>query len=312
MRKVAADIPENSLELIATIVRKVTGLETKSIEHISGKGMSNAVTKAYTAEGRFVVRTNIDSHLSRYEREAWCIKQLKKTPVLTPEILGCGIEGAHSYSLAPYIEDSTSIHDGNDIIRVWRILGEYASYLNKIKPPEINDPAIQYFTESWERQIVDDVETIFKDDFWVNRNELSYEQQNRLREYLLGNATFNAPQGICQFDLSIGNALICNSNYNKIYLIDFEWVNIAPVPFYQLACISADKGYRSEISNSFFAGYGVTTKQATDIDLELNRFILQRVMRATAWARDRCPSLIDANIKRSRAVIDRTFRDKLC
>ncbi len=44
MREVAGDIPENSQALISSILLQVTGLHTDSIEHISGRGMNNAVT----------------------------------------------------------------------------------------------------------------------------------------------------------------------------------------------------------------------------------------------------------------------------
>lgn len=311
MRKVAGEIAENSLEIISKIIRTVTGLETISIQHISSKGMSNAVTVATTRKGRLVVRTNVESHLLRFQREEWVVKQLNKTPVATPEILGCGIEENTSYSVAWFIEGSAPAQDEIGSISVWQTLGEYASHLNKIKPPKLNEAAVEYFTESWEDQINSDVEIIFKNNFWVEKGEITIEEQVRLREYLLGNALIEAPHGVCQFDLSIGNALICKSNQNKIYIMDFEWVNIAPVPFYQLACVLADKGQKSEISNAFLKGYGLTEKQIADYDQELNRFILQRVMRATAWARDRCPSLIEANLIKSKPIISKTISEYL-
>jgi hypothetical protein len=46
MREVAGDIPENSQALISSILLQVIGLHTESIEHISGRGMNNAVTVA--------------------------------------------------------------------------------------------------------------------------------------------------------------------------------------------------------------------------------------------------------------------------
>ena len=312
MREIAGRIPENSQELVSTIIRKVTGFKTTSIEHISGKGMNNSVTIASSSRGRFVVRTNVESHLFRFEREAWCFMQLKGSPVLTPEVLGCGIEGAHSYSVAPFIEGSSPIHGGLDEIRVWRTLGEYASHLNKIRAPVPESQAGRLFPESWKGQVASDVEIIFREGFWLGKCELTQERQERLREYLRGSADINAPYGICQFDLTVANALICDSNYDQIYLIDLEWANIAPVPYYQLACIAAEKGPESEITKSFFDGYGLTKRQITEIDLQLNRFNLYRVMRATAWARDRCPNLVDENLNRSKPIIDRTFREELC
>jgi hypothetical protein len=308
MREIAGQIPENSRSLISMIVQAVIGERTDSIHHIKGIGMNNSVTVAHTPSGRFVVRTNLESHLFRYQREAWCFKQLDSTPVQTPKVLGCGIVDGHSYSIAPFIEGSKPIGNEVDQLRVWETLGRYASFLNAVRRPEVGSNESAYFPADWKQQVDSDVDLIFKDNFWLNRGLLSADQEERIRSYLLETSGISVNHGVCVFDLTIANAVICDSDYDRIFLLDLEAANVAPVPFYQLACIAADRGPESKETKAFFEGYGVDSREATRIAAELNLFTLYRLMRATAWARDRYPDLLEENIQRTKAVLESTLK----
>jgi hypothetical protein len=207
MRENAGRIPENSRSLISTIVQTVIGERTDSIDHIKGIGMNNSVTVAHTPSGRFVVRTNVESHLFRYQREAWCFTQLEWTPVLTPQVLGYGIVDAHSYSVAPFIEGSKPIGDEIEQLRVWKTLGSYASFLNAVRPPEVGSNESTYFPTNWKQQVDSDVGLIFKDSFWLDRGLLSADQEERIRSYLLETSGISVNHGVCVFDLTIANAV---------------------------------------------------------------------------------------------------------
>ena len=308
MREIAGSIPENSRSLISTIVQNVIGERTDSIDHIKGAGMNNSVTVAHTPCGRFVVRTNVESHLLRFQREAWCFRQLESTPVLTPKVIGCGVIESRSYSVAPFIDGSKAIGSEIDQLRVWKTLGRYASFLNALRSPDVGSPESIYFPTDWRQQVEADVALIFKDNLWLERGLLSATQQKKIRNYLLDASNIAAAQGVCVFDLTIANAVICNSDYERIFLLDLEAANIAPVPYYQLACIAADRGSESEPTKAFFDGYGVRGKEFERIATDLNRLTLYRLMRAPAWARDRYPVLLEENIQRTKSVLARTLK----
>ncbi len=309
MRKISGDITENSEEIVAAIIHNVTGLKTISSKPITGRGFNNSVTLATTTEGRFVVRTNVESHLFRFERESWLFKQLENTPVLTPTVLGCGVINNHSYSVAHFIKENSPIHSDIDEKRVWKTLGSYANVLNKIAVSLIDDDsrAHEYFPVRWKEQVQSDHKLIFQDDFWVKKGILTSEKNQQIQRYLEGAFNLNIPHGVCQFDMTPANALICDSDYDRIYLIDLEWANIAPVPHYQLACIAAEKGPQSEASKSYFRGYGLTDRRMEEIAPDLHLLTLHRLMRATAWARDRRPELLEENINRTQPLLDETF-----
>ncbi len=305
MRDVPGAIPENSRALLSAILKQVVGSECSSIRPIKGIGMNNSVSVVETPHGPFVVRTNVESHLFRFQREAWCYKQLESSSVLTPTVVGCGVLNEHSYSVAHFIENSQPIHDGVDQLRVWRTLGGYARQLNQVAPPASGSQEAAYFPMSWEKQAADDIGLIFKTTLWRDAGMLSQEQQEQITSYLQGCASTTGSMGICQFDMTIANAVICGDDYNKIYLLDLESANVAPVPRYQLACIAADRGLESEPVKAFFEGYGLASASPDALDPELERFLLYRLMRATAWARDRYPSLLAENLRRTEPVLTR-------
>jgi hypothetical protein len=192
-----------------------------------------------------------------------------------------------------------------DQLRVWRTLGSYARFLNQIAPPESGTEAASYFPNTWEQQVLADVQLVFKTDLWLAHDLLSASQQDAVRKYLLDCASSSTPRGICQFDLTTANAVICNNDYEKVYLLDLEWANVGPVPYYQLGCIAAEKGLESDITRAFFEGYGTDITQQSP---ELERLTLYRLMRATAWARDRQPNLLSENIARTRPILERVLK----
>jgi hypothetical protein len=297
------DIPDSSSTLVAEIVHEATGYETISSEPIRGIGRNNAVTIATTPHGQFVVRTNSDSHLFRYQREAWCYEQLQAAHVPTPTVVSCGLRAGCSYSVATYIANSKPIGEDLDRLRVWHTLGSYARRLNQIAPPSAESVAATYFPQAWKEQLVADVDLIFRNDFWIDRNLLSPSQQDQTRSLLLDCASITAPLGVCNFDLTLANAVISNSDYNSMYLLDLEYVNIAPVPHYQLACVAANEGQYSESTRAFYDGYGLDTPTLDTLAPTIARFTLLRLMRATAWARDRFPALLEENLARTAPLL---------
>jgi len=229
--------------------------------------------------------------------------------VPVPEVLECGIAEGHSFSAARFIEGSSPISSRFEELRIWRTLGKYAAALNSIGEciVESDEQARDYFPMRWQQQVTADVGLIFRDNMWVDRNEVTSEQQEWLREYLQYSAHLPGSQGVCQFDLTIGNALICDTDYDRIFLIDLEWANIAPAPLYQLACIAAEHGPESSITQAFFEGYGLSLHVAVEEFPDLYRLILLRAMRATAWARDRAPTLLDANLRKTSPILKRVL-----
>ena len=301
MRERAGEITENSRELVAAIINRVLACEVNSLHPIQGLGMSNSVTVASTDNGRYVVRTNLESHLFRYQREAWCFEQLSETDVLTPHIIACGVIEDTAYSVAEFIGGSAPLSDFPDSLSVWRTLGSYARTLNEVSPPIQSAPASSYFPMTWSEQVREDVAIIFKDNLWQERVGLTESQQDSVYRYLSRCESIDSRMGICQFDISPVNAVICDNDPKKIYLLDLEWANVAPVPFYQLACVAASQGASSEATRSFFEGYGAVLDEEQSASLE--RFTLYRLMRAAAWARDRCPGLLDENIRRTETTL---------
>jgi hypothetical protein len=157
--------------------------------------------------------------------------------------------------------------------------------------------------------VLDDVALIFRDEMWLANALLSPSTQDAARDYLLACASSKVPRGICQFDLTTANAVICDNDYERVYLLDLESANIAPVPDYQLGCIAAEKGLESDITRAFFQGYGVDLSEAS---ARIEQFTLYRLMRATAWARDRQPSLLNENIARTRPLLERALKRNFC
>lgn len=300
MRDQAGDIPQNTDRLLVAIVQSAVGQPVHSVQHIRGIGMNNSVSVVTTPTGRLVVRTNVESHLFRYQREAWCYRQLASTPVPVPQVLATGVMNGCSYSLARFIEGSAPITPDSDQLHIWRTLGGYGRHLNALKPPDSQSERSALFPQDWHAQVAADVGLIFKDSLWQDRGLLTALQQEQVHRRLLSCASPAHPLGICQFDMTTANAVVCADEGSKVYLLDLESANIAPVPFYQLACIAAERGPNSEVTRAYFEGYGA------DIELmgpDFSLFLLYRLMRATAWARDRYPALLDENIERTRPTL---------
>jgi hypothetical protein len=298
--------------LVEQIVEQVTGATTCSSAPIC-RGMSNSVSVAHTSVGDLVVRTNVEGHLFNFQREAWCFSQLQLLGVLIPTVLGCGTLRGYAYSLARFIPESQPISSSAaDPGSVWKVLGRYARCLNSLSilPSDQNNPSAA--PHAWEEYLTQDVHLIVNIPIW--KDNLSTDQLQAVQCHLLKCAQRSHALGVCQFDLGVDNAVIRGDDCSQIYLLDLEWLLLAPVPFYQLACILANNGAAAALPNniSFLGGYGLTDTESAAMAPELERFILYRLMRGTAWAYTRCPELAHGLRERAMPLLQKVLSRAAC
>lgn len=275
--------------LPAVIVEQVTGLKALSLDPLVGRGMSNEVVIVSTSDRRFVVRLNDAPHLRTFEKETWCLEHCHQRGILVPRVLATGIEGGRAYSLAHFIEGSCTIRAEIDRLRVWKTLGLYASKLNgiHIDLADNDSESTKWFNQSWEDVVAEEIELSFGDEYWELSGVLTNEQLLRLKIGLESLAGIKAPLGVCQIDMCCENALIRNSNYDEIYLLDLELTTAAPVPHYQLACVARTWGLTSDIMKAFRAGYGLSDSAFGEIMQDLQRLTVLRTMRQAGRARQK-------------------------
>lgn len=284
-------LPDGKWVAIYSIIEAATGDRALAFAPVDGPGMCNEVTVVSTASGRFVVRTNQESHLSRYQREGWCLERAHEAGIPVPRVISCGVESGRAYSVAAYIEESSAIGEHHDQLAVWKALGSHAARLNQV--PLVGEHgaqgAAQHFELSWGRTIRPELEMVFRDDYWTETGILTEAQSRKLQTDLYRCSEIDAPLGICQWDIGPDNSRIRNNNDKDIVLLDLEWVVVAPVPHYQLACVATPCGLSSKTMDAFVSGYGLSKAEFNDLLPDLKRLMVLRSMRSVRWAQDRKP-----------------------
>jgi len=249
--------------------------------------MSNQVLLVTVSDtDRFVIRLNQSSHISNFEKEAWCISQAHQAGIPVPTIVRTGLEGDYAYSIARFIPGSSAITRSHDRLRIWKKIGKYARLLNDIAlTGNIGTESARHFHETWRDLVNEDLKLSLSLDHWVNAGIVSSTQFEKLQKLLTTVLEIQAPQGICQIDIGPDNALICFDDYEKIYLIDLELTVVAPVPHYQFACVARTWGFSSDIMKEFIAGYGISAEGMRQISIDLKNLIALRAMRVAgrAW-----------------------------
>ena len=299
--------------LIASIVKNATGLEIIAIDSVVGHGITNQVVMATTPAGRLVVRLNDERHLRDYEKEAWCLKQAGLQGILVPDVIACGVEGKHAYSMSHYIDGIAGGYSNIDHLRVWKTLGDYASKLNTI-PIKGFGSEMQSdgcFRFHWAEVAGYNLNRVFRDSYWEDCGVLTHSQASKLKSLLEECARIQAGPGICHVDISCGNTLLRNGNYDEVFMLDLEFATAAPVPHYQLACVAQYWGFSSEIMAAFCAGYGLSEARLAAIAPDVKRFTVLQSMESLRWTQDHCPKRIQEYTENAKFMIFDLMGDEL-
>lgn len=288
------------------IVRTVTGLRPLAVELITGRGAGCDVAIVETSDARFVVRLKSASQLSNFEKESWCLEEAHQRGIPVPRAISTGIVGERAYSLAHFVKESMPIpYDGNRLA-VWRKLGSYAAKLNEIPVMGFGSRMISeghFELATWEQMLSPQLETAFCDDFWIKSGILKDHQEIRLRQSLSELASLQASSGVCQWDICCENALIRNGNFEDVVLLDLEQAEAAPTPYYQLSSVAKTRGFYSEETQAFIAGYGISEYDLERMLPDLKRLSVLQTMSSVRWAQDRNPNWLERNVVNAKEAI---------
>jgi hypothetical protein len=286
--------PPKADPIFFQIIRDSIGADATGFSPIDGSGYSNDVMIASTVDGRFVIRTNSLEHLSKYEKEAWCLEQAHLVGIPVPRVIAFGTKDSKSYSIARYIEDSAPIDDRFDNLRVWKTLGSYMAGLNGIPVVGSGERMLSpgCFESSWQDVLNKEIAIVFRDNYFEEHGIFPKSALASLRHKLQECGAIDAKSGICHWDVSCANARIRNGNYDDIILLDLEFAIAAPVPHYQLACVAKPYGVLSREMTAFTSGYGLSENQLMEMMPDVKALVALKLMRSVRWGQDRRPEQV--------------------
>ena len=169
------------------IVKENTSNFVLGIKKITNKGRVNNTYAVTTTAAKYIVRIDPnETTLDRFKKEAWCLKQMQKIGVFSPQVLKIGIKNGRPFMLTPYIDGT----DGDEIQKqqknkVWGTLGKYAHKIHSIKVAGFGEKLISNgnFDGSWNKFINYNISSLNDDDKLIEHGIITKSNQKYSEKY---------------------------------------------------------------------------------------------------------------------------------
>ena len=282
-------------QALPVIVEKEFGQSPVSVEEILGRGQVNLVYKVTLKDGSYVLRMKKGVGVfGIYEKEKWCMEQVRQIGVPTPEPFMVGVKEDAAYFFQEYIpgvngKDAPEAYD-----RIWHTLGVYARKVNTI-------PAQQY-----QRDFDELDKKLFQSNFFVLNNILSNDKVQMLRARLRQTRSWNNAHMLCHANLNPTNTVVHPSG--AIYLIDWGTASGNRAPHEELADLFAWNTGKENI-DIFLKGYGLSKMELDGMMHDIQTLVLGRMLnvmhyRVTNGSSGRDPNFVSTLLEQLNNITD--------
>lgn len=284
-------------DLLRQICRNELGKTVTSLELIAGQGLINHVFRVALNDATRVILRLVKSPVAytNYDKEIWCLRYLQDCKEFRiPAPLGRGRLDTFEYMVEEYIEGKPGNDPKLNTLELWRKLGRCASEFNRL--PTIGygdtmDCSTGHFTSSWEEVLAENLQVIFRDDYWVTSGACSELHIRQLRSAFDALRELKGPTGLVHIDLGPKNCIVAPDG--GIALIDWEMAEGGITPYSQLGSVAGWWGVDSEIYRSFCEGYQELGGSLDGVTTIVKMLALINSLHSVRWAQDNDPRQVD-------------------
>jgi len=293
--------------LVKEIFNKHFNDEAIGISEIIGKGMVSRVFKIETQDSKFIIKTlENESSTKEYNKEKWCLDQMKNIDIPSPEVYFVGTYENNAYIVMEFIDGECGTETKLDRDLIWKTLGEYASKINNIKVDGFgldfnNGKFVNGHTQTWEDYVDYNLSMLTDDDVFIEKRIYSLEQRDKIKN-IFNELKNNISLALSHSDLSPRNVIIRNG---RVYLYDFGaafvtikfyydmitllksqiMINIPEILESDIHGVASDKQFEE-----FLNGYGVSLGEYKNKhEVKTHAVLLLDAFDKLRWAVDKSP-----------------------
>jgi aminoglycoside phosphotransferase (APT) family kinase protein len=316
--KTASRLREPSMELIQEICLKELGQSAREIHAIVGQGIINKVFRLVATNGDRVIlrlcgRISTETSRQNYDKEIWCLRFLKECEGFrVPIPLGRGREQTFEYMLEEYIDGRPGNSQDFNQLEIWQRLGQCAAVFNA-RPitgygADLDLSAGRHFAATWQEVVQQNLDVIFRDDYWVRSGSCTALQVTSVNSLLQSLCDLHAPAGLVHIDLAPKNCII--EPQGSIAVIDWEMVEGGPTPYSQLAAVAGWWGTESDEYRGFRFGYEQVAGPVEDRTDIIGALAVLNSMHSVRWAQDNDQNLVSEYSRSAAFFIDAALRSR--
>lgn len=283
-------------KIIENISLDKFGFKPNSFEQILDKGKVNKVFKVSVNGDTYIFRFNEKDYLNSYQKEFYCINKAGEAGIPVSKVYFIGVEGECSYMVLNYIDGVNGL-DTPEVEHedVYKTLGQYARKFNSIEVGGFGRNVIDEksgFFENWKLFYEQNIENMFDDGVFLEKEILNKEQIEIIKNRLLEMKDWKIDPKLCHGNLHISNTIV--SPDGRVYVID--WGNGVGhiAPHVDLADLIAWKDRK--YLDSFLNGYGMTKEEFLNIEHDVNNLLIIQLL-----------SVIKYSIKIDKKFLDEGF-----
>lgn len=275
------------LEIINDIFQKDLPGEIISIQEIKDLGSVNRVFEVARDAHTYIIRLNQEDKLAEYHKEEWCLRQMPKLGIPSPQVIRIG----QWKQLAYVIQNKVPGRNGKiatplEKEHIWTQLGKYAALFQQISQAE--DPQIDLALRhrDWCARLFYNLEELNQTDSLLEQKIFTREEHRFAQANLASLLDLELEMGLVHGDLCPRNVLVKG---DQVYLLDWGTAEINVVPHTELGILMISEEASPTDFQLFLDGMGLSGEAFKKLEKEIRLFNFLHRLDKYRWAEAHCP-----------------------
>ena len=270
-------------EKIRYIIHKELREEIDSIQEIIGLGQVNRVYEIKGKRKDYIIRLNEDLGKEiEYEKEKWCLNEMNKLGVMSPEVIKLGKDNDLIYMIQEKINGiNGKLGNQEEKIGIWYKLGVYVKQYQKVKRIKVKQFEENEFHDNWESRLKYNINELDEEDSLLKNNILSKEEQKKSITKLLELKGKGLKEGLVHGDLCPRNVILSKEG---VYLLDWGTAEINVVPHHEIGLVMMSNEANEKEFVNFLKGLGITKIEYQKMEEEILKLNFLHRLDKYRWA----------------------------
>ena len=279
---------DEDIYLIESIAEEYVGTIDSPPQNIP-VGSVNKVFRVDIQRKAYIFRISQEQNkIQEYEKEGWCIDQALQAGVKSPKVLKIGRLENTTFMIQPFVEGKLCTDPTLNKKQIWESLGLNLAKIHSISTKGVGlnliDPKNNQFSDSWEKWIDHNIDSIHDQDVLLTLGYVNTEEHGAMKQCFETIRSNEWQFGLCHGDLSLRNAILSNDGNTTI--IDWGCARSDVVPFFDFAQIIRWEKPTAEQFEAFLRAYGIDSQASTQLEKNILRIVLYYATDTLRWAID--------------------------
>lgn len=268
-------VTKEDLDIAKVIITNLYKEQPLALTPIMKGEVNKVILVRLSNNKEIILRMNkTPNYLSKYENEAWAMKEAKKKGIPVPDVIKLGKYKNYAYTIHSKVPGNSAENYTGNKSNIWKQVGQYTKLINSIETKGIGERAEHNFEDKdssikWKDYIVEKLNEILPAVNLIEKGLSSEDQLNKAISRLQELKNWKFTPNLSHGNLEMKNIII-DEEGNITGIIDWGETASHRSPHYDIAM--SFYWISEEEQNAFLEGYGLNKEEYDSIKTDIYTF----------------------------------------